>query len=192
MSNTHTEIPAPVEQTPSAPLASQSTVTPTSNGLVGDIMTSIGDFVGVIIGFGFVTIGIIILIQSSKKVQDVQRKVVSGAAAAVPQLAGAAIAANVATGKNPTQEHVSQVIRNPQIKRNEAIAAAKKTAAEAAAKQKAIDIAARKEANVKVVTKSAPKSKFSVPNVPDKTRLIKEPTYHEKLASSPRAERNFD
>ena len=182
MSTPHTEIPNPDTgtTTPSSvsiPAIPQNTATGYT-GLGANILNAVSDFVGVMIGFGFVTIGIIILIQSSKKVQDVQRKVVSGAAAAVPQLAGAAVAAHAFSGKSPTAEHVGQAIKNTQPK--------------PVVKPKAIPVVKVAPVVKTPVVKAAPKSKFSVPNVPDKTRLIKEPTYSEKLPSSPRAERNFD
>lgn len=83
-----------------------------SGGLVGDIMTGVGDFLGVIIGFGFLAIGIVLLIQSSSKVQDVERKVTGAAATLNPELAGVAVATNIATGKKPRQENVTRMFRN--------------------------------------------------------------------------------
>jgi hypothetical protein len=101
--------PIPETPTPKTPVAN-------IGNLYQDIMTSLGDFLGVIVGLGIITIGIVILIFSNKNVQSATRKVAGAAAEINPALAGAAIAANVVTKKAPRQENVTQALRNSRKK----------------------------------------------------------------------------
>lgn len=114
----------------------------TGNAIADAAINSLGNFVGIFIGLGFIIIGILIIVLNNDKVQDAGRKITGAAATINPQLAGAAIATNVLTGKKARGGDIEQVMRAP----------------------------ARKAAAVKKAAKSAPSVKparqsFSVPVV---------------------------
>lgn len=152
-----------------------------SNPLVNDVLITLSDMVGVFIGMVFITIGLIVLIQSNEKVRDAQRKVLGAAAAVNPELAGAAVATNVLTGKKPRQENVTQLLRNQNRKtrlrkadmlKKQRTAENYRVAAEAAAANKpkpkpiSPEATARNKATLSVKPDAVLPSKFSVPSSP--------------------------
>lgn len=119
--NVHPPVDAPIKTEPvtatrttdAFPKGKTYTQETTGNAIVDAALNAVGNFVGVFIGLGFVVIGIVILIQSNEKVQDVQRKIAGAAANINPNLAGAAIAANVLTGKKARGSDIENVMRAP-------------------------------------------------------------------------------
>ena len=165
-------IPSPEPVTSTSTSTPSSTTTPTvvaavsTNAVTGDIMTAVGDYVGLFIGLGFIVLGIVILVLSNNKVKDAVHKTAGAAATLNPELAGAAVATSVLTGHNVRQRNVTQAARNMQKKPT----------------PKNKGVAAKGNLDRSVAVPAKPK---------EPTRLYKTESAF-SVPSSPRAERNFD